>query len=338
MPCTSPLDAWPPPPEAEDRRPVFSPRRSYAGALAFKLPCGRCLSCRLERAGDLATRAVHEAQMHAAEGRGSCFVTYTFADEFLPKDLSVSVSFVQRFHHRMRKAIGPFRFLLSAEYGDRDKRPHYHGCYFGHDFREDRYPWKKTEAGVLYRSPTLERVWTYGHCLLSDFTRENGGYTARYTTKKAGGGAEDAAYTRFDDDTGEVWQVQPEFLLASRNPGLGAAWFDKYKAEVFPSDFLILDGRRVPVPRYYLNRLAEDERAAVQAQRKADSLAKLMRHVDPSEDLAALTREERAERVAGRQRLGAMYSGDNNESRLLVKHELQALRGKRLLRMFDAET
>lgn len=338
MPCTSPFDAWPPGPGAPDRRYVFTPRLSYAGAVPIKLPCGHCMSCKLERAGDMATRSVHEAQMFAEQGFGSCFVTFTFADEFLPRDLSVSIPFIQRFNKRLRKVIGPFRFMCSAEYGDRDRRPHYHAVIFGHDFRSDRYLWKRSAGGLLYRSPTLESVWTYGHCLFSDFTRETGGYTARYTTKKVGGNESEAQYTRTDDETGEVWQVRPEFLLSSRNPGLGASWFEKYKADVFPCDYLVIDGRKVPVPRYYLNRLADEEREAVQAARKAEGMARRLLHVDPSEDLASLSREERAERVFSRERLGAMYSGDNSDRRLLVKHESAELRARRLLRAFDAET
>lgn len=286
----------------------------------------------------MAVRAVHEAQMHSAEGRGSCFVTLTFDDAHLPSDRSLSVSFIQRFHYRLRRAIGPFRFLLSGEYGDRDQRPHYHAIYFGHDFREDRYPWKQSSGGVLYRSPTLERVWTYGHCLFADFTRETGGYTARYSTKKIGGEEGEARYRRFDPLTGEVWNVRPEFLLASRSPGLGASWFDTFKADVFPSDYLIVDGKRVPVPRYYLNRLDEEERAAVAAERKAEGLARRAAWSDPREDLSGLTREERAERVKARARLGSAAPLDDGDARLLVKHELAEIRSRLLVRELDGES
>lgn len=285
----------------------------------------------------MAVRAVHEAQMHAAEGRGSCFVTLTFADEFLPSDRSLSVSFVQRFHYRLRKAVGPFRFLLSGEYGDRDQRPHYHAIYFGHDFRSDRRPWKSSSGGLLYRSPTLERVWTYGHCLLADFTRETGGYTARYSVKKAGGEEDETRYRRFDPSTGEVWSVAPEFLLSSRSPGLGATWFDAFKRDVFPSDFLVVDGERVPVPRYYLKRLEDEEREVVTASRKAQGLARRAVYEDPRDDLVGMTREERAERVRGRQRLGTAAPLDDDAGRLLVKRELAEIRSRRLLRPLDAE-
>ena len=34
-------------------------------------------------------------------------------------------------------------------------------------------------------------------------------------------------------------------------PGLGKAWFLKYYKDLFPSDFVILDGKRFPMPPYY---------------------------------------------------------------------------------------
>lgn len=334
MPCTTPLDAWPPGPGAPDGRFVFTPRKSYAGAVPIKLPCGKCQACKLERAAGMAVRAVHEAQMHSAEGRGSVFITYTFDDANLPADGSLSVKFIQNFHHRLRNVIGPFRFMLSGEYGGRFLRPHYHAVVFGHDFAADRHPWKSSEGGMLFRSPTLESVWTYGHCLFSDFTRETGGYVARYSVKKVGADASDAAYLRTDPATGEVSSVAPEFLLTSRQPGLGATWFDAFKSDVFPCDHLVVDGRKVPVPRYYLNRLAEDEAARIAAERKAEGLRRRALARAP----ASFNPEERAEFARAVARLGTAAPLDDSDRRLLVKHELQALRAARLVRKLDEES
>jgi hypothetical protein len=349
MPCTSPFDAWPPAPgrmrwdereqrEVPDRRFVFSPRHSYAGAIPLRLPCGQCQSCRLEYAGGVAVRAVHEAQMFRFEGRGSSFVTFTFAPEHLPADGSVSVEFVQRLLKRLRHEIGPFRYLLCGEYSDPPLcRPHYHAILFGHDFLADRYLWSKSPSGgLLYRSPTLERVWTWGHVLLADYTHETGGYVARYTVKKAGRESDEVALRRVDPETGEVWQVRPEFLLVSRRPGLGFRWFERFGGDLADVDFIVVDGRQCSVPRYYLEQLPEGEREALRRRRKSDALAVRMVMEDPAEDLACLTREERAQRVRARQALGVAYSPEQSERRLLTKHESQALRARRLVRGLDA--
>jgi len=34
-------------------------------------------------------------------------------------------------------------------------------------------------------------------------------------------------------------------------PGIGYEWFMRYHSDVFPCDYLVYDGRKFPVPRYY---------------------------------------------------------------------------------------
>ncbi|MCU0790688.1 MAG: hypothetical protein MUE79_06520 [Nitratireductor sp.] len=250
-------------------------------------------------------RIMHEAALYDR----NCFVTWTYADEFLPTDLSVSVDEMQRLFKRLRLEVGPCRNVTCGEYGDRNLRPHYHSILFGHDFYEERYPWKRTEGGVLYRVPTLEKVWQRGHVLVGDVTLQSAGYVAGYVRKKLNGQRGEAALQRcaVDPSTGEVreWKVAREFLIMSRKPGIGAGWFERFACDAFPSDFLIVDGKRVSVPRYYLNKLAEVERAS----------------------------------VVQRRRERAMVHADNNrDSRLLVRHEVATLKAARLVRSLDAET
>ena len=37
----------------------------------------------------------------------------------------------------------------------------------------------------------------------------------------------------------------------SKRPAIGKEWYDKFKQDCYPSDYLIQDGRKVPVPKYY---------------------------------------------------------------------------------------
>lgn len=303
MPCLCPRDVWPAPPGAENRRPVSSPRRSYAGAKAFSIPCGQCAGCRLAKRAEFALRCVHEASLHEA----ACFVTWTYDDEHLPADLSLSVRVMQKTMKRLRNHVGGLRFATRGEYGDKNGRPHYHSLLFGEDFRADRYPWSRSETGGLqYRSPTLEKVWPFGHVLVSDFTFQTAGYVAGYVQKKLNGPPLEASLLRrsIDAATGEIreWKVAREFLLASTKPGLGAGWFERFKSDAFPSDFLIFEGKRVPVPRYYLKKLSEAERLEV---------------------------------VAARKRKAALHAENNGDSRLLVRNELAELRAARFKRSLD---
>lgn len=305
MPCTNPYDVWPAPPGAPSKRPVASPGQSYPGAKSFRMACGQCMGCRLDRAGDWALRCVHEAQFHEA----SSFVTLTYAPEHLPRDGSISKRHHQLFMKRLRKKLGrKVRFLMCGEYGDKLGRPHYHYIVFGEAFRADRVLHSKSHSGdVLYTSETLSEAWGLGHAVLSDFTHATAGYVARYTTKKITGKAASDYYRRelVDPVTGELhtFHIEPPFLVASKRPGLGSQWFDQFKSDAFPSDFVILDGRKRRVPAFYVKRLSDAEREAVKAERK---------------------------------RRGEKHAANNTEERLDVRHESQWLRAQLLKREFGA--
>lgn len=190
-----------------------------------------------------AIRALHELQVPAngLKPWTGCFITLTYDDEHLPSDHSVDVSEWQHFTARTRKALGPFRFLHCGEYGDDNGRPHYHACIFGLDFRDDRYHWKLSNGHPLFRSPTLEKLWTKGQSYIGELTYESAAYVARYTLKKVTGVSADEYYgTR-----------KPPYMTMSRRPGLGAAWFEKFKSDVFPDDFVVLNGKKARVPTYY---------------------------------------------------------------------------------------
>ena len=61
----------------------------------------------------------------------------------------------------------------------------------------------------------------------------------------------------------------------SRNPGIGHDWYKKYKTDVFPKDYVTLNGRRYRVPRYYYSLLEaenfKDARKIRMARRKRSS-------------------------------------------------------------------
>ena len=59
---------------------------------------------------------MHEAQMHEQNS----FITLTYEDEQLPPGRSLQVGDWQKFAKRVRKQVGPFRFLHCGEYGDQN--------------------------------------------------------------------------------------------------------------------------------------------------------------------------------------------------------------------------
>ena len=89
---------------------------------------------------------------------------------------------------------------------------------------------------------------SHGHCLIGALTFESAGYVARYCTKKVTGALADDHYKG----------RQPEFACMSLKPGIGSGWYDKWKNDCFPSDFLVSRGVRCKPPRFYDKRLSTE--------------------------------------------------------------------------------
>lgn len=240
MACFHPISAW----QLEDGTVVFVERSSVARSLT--LPCGQCVGCRLERSRQWAVRCVHESQMHDF----SVFVTLTYDNDHLRSSSLIYRDF-QLFMKRLRKAKGPVRFYMCGEYGEGGSRPHFHACLFG-VFFEDREVLKVLPSGsTLYTSEELKRLWPFGFSSIGDVTFESAAYVARYVMKKVTGSGAADHYLSVSAATGEVVERVPEFNRMSLKPGIGAKWFEKYAREVYPRDFVVLNGVKMKPPKYY---------------------------------------------------------------------------------------
>lgn len=219
---------------------------------------------------------LHEAQMHEKNS----FITLTYDKEHLPENGSLEVTDWQRFAKRLRHAIGPFRFFHCGEYGGTTRRPHYHACLFGANFAEDRLLLQSSRQSNLYTSPLLQHTWGMGHVTIGDVTYQSAAYVARYCIQKRTGPQAEHYYTKVDPNTGECWSLKPEYVTMSRNPGIGAEWYARYHAEVYPSDTIAINGRLHRPPRYYDEKLPEEALATLKAKR-ADAAALYQENLTP---------------------------------------------------------
>ena len=191
--------------------------------------------------------------MHGDE---NCFITLTYAPEHLPPGGNLVHKHFQQFMKELRRDISPtpVRFFMCGEYGEKLERPHYHACIFGWDFK-DKYACGTKNGQTLYRSPQLERLWRRGISTVGTVTFQSAGYVARYIFKKVNGQDADEHYV--NEDTGEI--RKPEYTKASNRPGIGKTWFEQYgMTDCFPQDFIVVDGKKYTVPRYY-DKLLERE-------------------------------------------------------------------------------
>jgi len=218
-------------------------------------------------------RCTHEAQMHSENS----FITLTYADEHLPPDNGVHVRTWQLFMKRLRKfSTKKVRFFASGEYTEAPNfRPHYHALIFGYQFHDLVFLTKK-RGNNYYTSKSLLKLWPYGFHIIGTVDYQSAAYVARYVMKKMNGDGEVATafYTRPHPLTGKVYQVRKEFCVQSRRPGIGSTWFTRYKADAFPSDFLVIDGMKHSVPPYYTKKLMEDEQDDIKRKRKREAFSR----------------------------------------------------------------
>lgn len=206
------------------------------------------------------------------------FLTLTYDDEHLPGELQKKD--LQDFWKRARHRFGKFRYFACGEYGSKTLRPHYHALCFGLDF-EDKVVVGK---GPLFSSKALEECWAAGQVGIGQVTYASAAYVAGYVMKKATSHPLIAALS-----------LAPEFRVMSRKPGIGKAWFERYKGDVFPHDDVMLGDMSFRPPRYYDNQLPKVELDEYRLRR-----ARRAKRLSPERmrvwERCAIDREQRKER------------------------------------------
>lgn len=245
------------------------PRRLVEGS-SYSVPCSTCIGCRVDRSRDWAARCMNEAQLFA----DNSFITLTYDDAHLPPDYSVHKPTWQNFMKRLRFSLGDkkVRFFACGEYGDLELRPHYHALLFNHRFTDQVFYKTSGSGEKIYTSESLSKVWQFGNAWVGTCTYRSAAYIARYVIKKIGGDLAKEHYLRVHPLTGKLHQVEPEFALQSRRPGLGYYWLQKFKDDVYPSDHIVVDGKRHPVPRFYIRKLSEEEQKRIKRTRAQQNL------------------------------------------------------------------
>ncbi len=205
------------------------------------VPCGTCIGCRAEQSRQWAVRMMHESRMH----HSSIFVTLTYDQERIPENGSLRPKDFQGFIKRLRKTQeGRLSFFGCGEYGDRTQRPHYHALLFGVEFLDRDYGPDNGRPGV-WRSADLEDIWGFGITEGGTLTMASASYVAGYVRKKQK--AKD--FARANPRTGEL--LSQEFARMSLRPAIGKRWIQEYWQDVYPRDFVVVDGVEAKPPRYY---------------------------------------------------------------------------------------
>ena len=289
---------------------TFDPKKGYID-MPVTLPCGKCIDCKLNLSRQWAIRCMHESDQQ----EDNCYITLTYAPKYLPEGATLYMKDFQDFMKRLRKkyctydqdefgnryCVNPIKFYHSGEYGEATQknnwiaRPHYHALLFNIDF-SDCVPFKEINGITLFVSRKLTKIWGKGHASIGRVTMDSAAYVARYIMKKQYPSKNEAAqaryvenYERIDRDTGEIHTVKPEYSTMSKN--IGKAWFDKYKTDVYPSDFLTYKGQKFRPPKAY-DRFFEKEQPEEMAKIKAKRTGNMRKQAKNNTPERLLVREK----------------------------------------------
>lgn len=281
------------------------------------VPCGQCLGCRSEQARQWAVRMVHESTQHDH----AYFVTLTYDDGSLPENGSLNAADIGPFVRRLRRYYKDFQrrfyykerygvwapgyprglsYYICGEYGPKTVRPHYHAVLYGPGF-PDRTVLRGDGRAVVWKSEVLDQLWSHGITEFSALTFGSASYVAQYVRKKVGARSDPDRYLRVQEQTGELVEVAPEFARMSRRPAIGRRWIEKYWRDVYPRDYVVVDGFECRPPRYY-DRWLEEHHQEVwkEVRRKRWEVDQMEERLDKIH--ARLDGRERYKESAGRKR------------------------------------
>lgn len=177
-------------------------------------------------------------------------MTMTYADEHLPETHTLVKRDCQLFMKRLRKTTqAKIRYFLCGEYGETTHRPHYHAALFGYQFPDLERLFTNANGDHVFTSKLCDAIWQKGHCTIGNVDWQSAGYIAGYVTKKQTG--KNATVYQSLNEQGELTTIEPPFALMSRKPGLGKEWWNRYKGDCYPKDFITFDGHKMQPPKYF---------------------------------------------------------------------------------------
>ena len=285
MPCFHPLDGY------KSSTGKWISEKTHHLQEQLTIPCGKCTGCRTEYSRQWAIRIAHEEQWWKKKDKYSTFITLTYNDKWLPPHNTLIKEDFQKFMKRLRKKKhstkdNPLRFYACGEYGEKNERPHYHAILFNCSFKKDADI--SNGKNKLYFSQELQDAWSHydkktetyepiGFVSWGEVTFDSAAYVANYVQKKINGKKKDEHYQIENPvcpKTGEYrTHRQQEFSLMSRKPGIASDWLTHYKDDVYPSDYITINGRKIRPPKAYdkiYERTHKQELEAIKEIRKQE--------------------------------------------------------------------
>lgn len=250
MQCIRPLKAG----YSANNRIVFSQKLLSNEFASFAFECRRCLACRLNIAREKAVRCWHESKMH----EDCIFLTLTYDQEHLKSPKLQYLDF-QLFMKSLREKVTRnvsdketrdalyIPFLVTGEYGDKNKRPHWHAILFNYRPSDAKKHYRSDSGDDVYTSEEIAKLWKKGNSEFGSVTIDSANYVARYSAKKLVHGND------------QEHDYHPIHKTSSRR-AIGKAWISENWKHTFENGFIVLpNGSRSKIPRYYVDWLKKNK-------------------------------------------------------------------------------
>lgn len=233
--------------------PCISP--VFLKSQGMPVPCGKCGLCR-QHARNGWTFRVQQEQKHAYT---SHFLTLTYDEENVPEDGNLNKKHLQAFFKALRKAQVRFkekvvetysqqkimqhtrisndlnaksiRYYAIGEYGGLFGRPHYHAIIFN------------VLPDVLIKA---QKIWGKGMVDVGKVETASIHYVTGYVISRI----------HADPD-----KAKPFTLISNRSGGIGHQYLTTSVKNRFSKSidrFVVSDGVKWPMPRYYQNKIDQD--------------------------------------------------------------------------------
>ena len=232
MRCISPIKAS----QNKDGDIVYNSKKAVSGLVGYQFDCRRCLPCRLNIAQEKAIRCIHEAKMHEE----NIFLTLTYDQENLRSEKLIYSEF-KNFMRRVRDKRPEIKipYMVTGEYGELNKRPHWHAIVFNYQPKDYIYKYTTKRGEKVYTSEELTKIWGKGNLEFGSVTIDSAGYVARYAAKKLVHGKDE------EHDYHPIHKTSSQY-------GIGRSWIEKYYEHTFRNGFVTLpNGSVAGIPRYY---------------------------------------------------------------------------------------
>lgn len=202
----------------------------------------KCLPCRLNIAREKALRCIHEASTHEE----NIFLTLTYSDEHL---LSPKLQYKdwQDFAKRLRYTTSnKITYMVTGEYGDKNKRPHWHAIIFNYRPPDAKYYLSTDRGDKIHTSSLIDELWAKNDSRttpsqIGEVTIDSAGYVARYAAKKLTHGL---------DGTHDYNPIHK----TSSKRAIGRTWIEQNYKHAFENGYCVLqNGQITKIPRYYVD-------------------------------------------------------------------------------------